>query len=73
MKDYDKNPKNELMVIQASSDALTEYSLAAQVFLDQSLLMFQRQRMMEKIDEALLQGDKKAFLNLSKQYNELLN
>jgi uncharacterized protein YpiB (UPF0302 family) len=73
MKDYDKSPKNELMIIQASSEELTEYSLAAQVFLDQSLLMFRQQQIMDKIDEALQQRDKEAFLVLSKQYKELVN
>jgi uncharacterized protein YpiB (UPF0302 family) len=73
MKDYELNPKNELMVVSTSSDDLTEYSLAAQIFLDQSLLMFQRQRIMDKIDETLQQGNKEEFLELSKQYKDLIN
>lgn len=73
MNQYEKSQKNELMIVPASSDELTEYSLAAQVFLDHSILMFQQKQLMKKIDEALIKGDKESFILLSKEYNELLN
>ncbi|MBM6617657.1 IDEAL domain-containing protein [Bacillus suaedaesalsae] len=73
MNQYEKDQKNELMIVPASNETQTEYSLAAQVFLDQSLLMFQQEQLMKKIDESLLNGDRDTFLHLSKQYKELLN
>ncbi|KAA0548147.1 IDEAL domain-containing protein [Bacillus sp. BGMRC 2118] len=73
MNQYEKDQKNELMIIPSSNEEQTEYTLAAQVFLDQSLQMFQQEQLMKKIDEALINGDKKTFLQLSKQYKELLN
>jgi uncharacterized protein YpiB (UPF0302 family) len=73
LKQYEENPKNELMLVSTKSEDVTEYSLAAQLILDKSITMFQVQRLMDKIDEALMQGDKKAFLEFSQQYKELLN
>jgi uncharacterized protein YpiB (UPF0302 family) len=73
LKHYEEKPKNELMLVSTKSEDVTEYSLAAQLILDKSITMFQVQRLMKKIDEALLQGDKKAFLEFSKQYKKLLN
>ncbi|WP_456275703.1 IDEAL domain-containing protein [Bacillus sp. AK128] len=73
MKHYEEKPKNELMVVSTNLEEVTEYSLAAQIILEKSLTKFNVQRLMQKIDEALVQGDKQAFYELSKQYNRLLN
>jgi uncharacterized protein YpiB (UPF0302 family) len=73
LKHYEEKPKNELMVVSTNPEEVTEYSLAAQMILEKSLTKFNVQRLMQKIDEALIQGDKETFIALSKQYNKLLN
>ncbi len=73
MKHYDEKPKKELALLTSPTDDLTEYSLAAQLFLDESLSMYNLQRLMNKIDEALIQGDRATFMELSKQYRDYLN
>ncbi|MFZ3589481.1 IDEAL domain-containing protein [Bacillus sp. DJP31] len=73
MKHYDEKPKKELVLLTTSTEDLTEYSLAAQLFLDESLTMHNQRRLMNKIDEALIRGDRESFMELSKQYSNLLN
>ncbi|WP_246944000.1 IDEAL domain-containing protein [Bacillus pinisoli] len=73
MKHYEEKPKNELMVVSTNTEELTEYSLAAQMILEKSLNKFNVQRLMQKIDEALILGDKETFYELSKKYTQLLN
>jgi uncharacterized protein YpiB (UPF0302 family) len=63
--------KNELMVINDNSTKQSEFSLAAKLILDSSILMFNRQLLMRKIDTALISGDKEEFLELSKLYSQL--
>lgn len=73
MKHYDEKPKKELVLLNTPTEDLTEYSLAAQLFLEESLTMYNLKRLMEKIDEALIQGDRETFMEISKQYSDLLN
>ncbi len=73
MKHYEENPKKELVLLTTTTDDLSEYSLAAQLFLDEVLMKHNLKRLMNKIDEALIRGDRETFMELSKQYSNLLN
>ncbi|MFD1735591.1 IDEAL domain-containing protein [Bacillus salitolerans] len=73
MSQYQQEPKNELMIVCDHTEDESEFSLAAKLILDQSILIFNRQRLMKQIDKALERGDKKEFLELSRRYTQLLS
>ncbi|WP_096154866.1 MULTISPECIES: IDEAL domain-containing protein [Bacillus] len=50
---------------------MTKEERAAQLVVDQSIFSFHKARLMKEIDNALTEGNKPIFLELSKQYNEL--
>lgn len=48
-------------------------SLFAQMFLEVSIYRFQKSRVQEEIDKALVNGNKKHFMMLVEKYNELIS
>lgn len=60
------NPYSPEKIAQREQDELTITQL-----LDESLFTFQREQLLQAIDEALDQGDKARFLQLSQQLNQL--
>ena len=51
---------------------MTKEERAAQLVVDYSIFTFHKARLMREIDHALAEGNKRIFLQLSKQYNELV-
>ncbi|MBD8068493.1 IDEAL domain-containing protein [Bacillus sp. PS06] len=49
------------------------YQKEVEMVLLKSQISFQKQQLLEKIDNSLLNHDKQLFLDLSSQYNQLLD
>ena len=51
---------------------MTKEERAAQLVVDQSIFSFHKAKLMREIDNALTEGNKSIFIELSQRYNELL-
>jgi uncharacterized protein YpiB (UPF0302 family) len=69
---YEKQYPQEGMIVFVKKEEPNGYEHAAQFIIEQSLFQYQKKKLMEKIDEALIAGNKSLFLELSSQYNKLL-
>jgi uncharacterized protein YpiB (UPF0302 family) len=69
---YEKQYPQEGIIIFIKKEEPYGFEQAAQLVIEQSLLQFQKKRLMNKIDEALATGNKPLFLELSSEYNKLL-
>ncbi|MBB5323876.1 uncharacterized protein YpiB (UPF0302 family) [Anoxybacillus tepidamans] len=67
---YEKQYPHEVMFGQPEEK--NSYGPLAQMILEQAIFLYQKNKLMEKIDEALATRNKELFLELSTQYNELL-
>ncbi|WP_225228612.1 IDEAL domain-containing protein [Bacillus sp. PS06] len=67
------NQKNELIPLAAISNETAMYQKEVEMVLLKSQISFQKQQLLEKIDNSLLNHDKQLFLDLSSQYNQLLD
>jgi uncharacterized protein YpiB (UPF0302 family) len=62
---------NEMTLISQPNEQENLYEQAAQLVIEQALFHYEKERLMKKIDEALISRDEPLFLTLSAQYNEL--
>ncbi|GGJ74593.1 uncharacterized protein YpiB (UPF0302 family) [Anoxybacillus voinovskiensis] len=67
---YEKHYPHE--VAFGHPEEKNSYGPLAQMILEQAIFLYQKNKLMEKIDEALATKNKELFLELSAQYNELL-
>ncbi|ANB59941.1 IDEAL domain-containing protein [Anoxybacteroides amylolyticum] len=67
---YEKHYPHEVAFGQPEEKS--SYGPLAQMILEQAIFLYQKNKLMEKIDEALVTKNKELFLELSAQYNELL-
>ncbi|MFS0861293.1 IDEAL domain-containing protein [Fredinandcohnia sp. 179-A 10B2 NHS] len=72
MDHFNKEQKNEVIVITTTLEE-EMYEKAAEMVLTQSQASFQKVKLMQQIDESLLNKDKERFMELSKQYITLLS
>lgn len=72
MNHYYNPNKNEIMIVPQNSESTRQYSCVAEMVLDESLFSFQKQKLMEQIDDVLVRRDEELFIELSEQYNKLL-
>ncbi|MCH1623967.1 IDEAL domain-containing protein [Ferdinandcohnia quinoae] len=74
MNHFKKEQKNELIVIpNALEDDEELYEKVAEMVLYRSQISFQKEKLMERIDQSLINRNKEAFMELSKQYITLQN
>jgi hypothetical protein len=69
---YEKQYPHEGAILFSQMEEKNSYGPLAKKILEQAIFQFQKQKLMEKIDEALMTRNKPLFLELSAQYNELL-
>ncbi|MBA2874191.1 IDEAL domain-containing protein [Thermaerobacillus caldiproteolyticus] len=69
---YEKQYPHEGIMIFGKTDEKNHYGSLAEKILEQAIFHYQKCKLMEKIDEALVTRNKQLFLELSAQYNELL-
>lgn len=69
---YEKQYPHEGAILPGQMEEKSNYGPLAEKILQQAIFQFQKQKLMEKIDEALMTRNKPLFLELSAQYNELL-
>jgi uncharacterized protein YpiB (UPF0302 family) len=69
---YEKQYPHEGAILPSQMEEKNNYGPLAEKILQQAIFQFQKQKLMEKIDEALMTRNKPLFLELSVQYNELL-
>jgi uncharacterized protein YpiB (UPF0302 family) len=69
---YEKQYPYEGMIVFVKKEEPNGYEHAAQLVIEQSLFQYQKNQLMKQIDEALIAGNKALFLELSSQYNQLL-
>lgn len=68
-----QDKRNEVMLVSNSQMEQANLEQVAQMVLEHALLSFRKNRIMEKIDEALANKDEQLFLNLSAEYRDLLS
>jgi uncharacterized protein YpiB (UPF0302 family) len=73
MSHLNNHQKNEIVPFTAVTDETTIYQKEAEMVLLKSQISFQRLQLLDKIDKTLINRDKKEFIELSKQYVNLLN
>lgn len=73
MNHFNKEEKNELIVIPSSVEEESIYEQVAEMVLSQSLFTFQKSKLMEQIDYTLVNRDEQLFMHLSSQYINLLS
>jgi uncharacterized protein YpiB (UPF0302 family) len=69
---YEKQYPHEGIMMFGQPEEKNSYGPLAQMILEQAIFHYQKNKLMEKIDEALAARNKALFLELSAQYNELL-
>ncbi|OAT73530.1 IDEAL domain-containing protein [Parageobacillus thermoglucosidasius] len=69
---YEKQYPYEGAILFSQMEETNSYGPLAEKVLEHAIFQFQKQKLMEKIDEALMSRNKSLFLELSAQYNELL-
>jgi uncharacterized protein YpiB (UPF0302 family) len=69
---YEKQYPHEGAILFNQTEEKNSYGPMAEKVLAQAIFQFQKQKLMEKIDEALIARNKTLFFELSAQYNELL-
>ncbi|WP_027408325.1 IDEAL domain-containing protein [Anoxybacteroides tepidamans] len=69
---YEKQYPHEGIMMFGQSEEKNSYGSLAEKILEQAIFLYQKNKLMEKIDEALSKKNKDLFLELSAQYNELL-
>jgi len=69
---YEKHYPQEGIIIFSQKREPNGYEHIAQLILDNALFQFQKEKLMKKIDDSLINGDKVQFLHLSAQYKKLL-
>lgn len=65
--------QNYVPLIEEFSDSIITIADMAEVILDQSLYLSKKKNLMNEIDQALIQGKKELFMELTNQYNVLLH
>ncbi|KPB03401.1 IDEAL domain-containing protein [Bacillus sp. CHD6a] len=63
----------EQSVSNFKSFDMTREEKVAQIIVDSSVFQFHKNRLMNEIDQALGEGNRQKFQNLSNEYNALLN
>ncbi|NMH73218.1 IDEAL domain-containing protein [Bacillus sp. RO2] len=63
----------EQSVSNFKSFDMTREEKVAQIIVDSSVFQFHKNRLMNEIDQALGDGNRQKFQNLSNEYNTLLN
>ncbi|HZG61295.1 MAG TPA: IDEAL domain-containing protein [Anoxybacillus sp.] len=69
---YEKHYPHEGMIVFVKKEESNGYEHAAQLIIEQALFQYEKNKLMEQIDDALITGNKSLFLELSSQYNKLL-
>jgi uncharacterized protein YpiB (UPF0302 family) len=69
---YEKQYPHEGAILFNQTEEKNSYGPLAEKVLEQAIFQFQKKKLMEKIDEALIARNKALFFELSTQYNELL-
>jgi uncharacterized protein YpiB (UPF0302 family) len=69
---YEKQYPHEGAILFNQTEEKNSYGPLAEKVLERAIFQFQKQKLMEKIDEALVARNKALFFELSAQYNELL-
>lgn len=64
--------KNYQPTIEEFIDSAITYSDMAEIILDRAIFTSRKKNLMNEIDEALMNGNKELFIQLSNQYNVLL-
>ncbi|MEH7382339.1 IDEAL domain-containing protein [Bacillus sp. JJ1533] len=72
MDHFNKEPKNEVVVMPQTPDE-EMYEKVAEMVLIQSQASFQKEQLLKQIDQSLLNRDETLFMNLTKQYKMLLS
>lgn len=73
MSNYQKEQKNELIIIKSTNSESTMFEKEAEMVIDHSLFSFKQKNLMEQIDNSLVNRDEVLFKELSKQYTILLS
>ncbi|MBA2872788.1 uncharacterized protein YpiB (UPF0302 family) [Anoxybacillus calidus] len=69
---YEKQYPHEGMIVFVKKEEPNGYEHVAQLIIEQSIFQYQKNKLMEQIDESLIAGNKSLFFELSSQYNKLL-
>ena len=69
---YEKHYPQEGIIVFSQKREPNGYEHIAQLILEEAIFQFQKEKLMKKIDDALADGDKARFLQLSAQYKNLL-
>ncbi|WP_449539838.1 IDEAL domain-containing protein [Ferdinandcohnia sp. Marseille-Q9671] len=72
MDHLNKEQKNEVVVISEMPDEEI-YEKVAEMVLKQSQASFKKERLLQQIDQSLIDRDETLFMELTKQYNMLLS
>jgi uncharacterized protein YpiB (UPF0302 family) len=73
MNHYQKEQKNELIIITSTNSESTMFEKEAEMVIDHSLFSFKQKNLMDQIDNTLVNKDEALFIKLSKQYTMLLS
>ena len=72
MRHLNNEQKNELTTIPSANKDVSMYAKEVEMVLLKSQISFQKTQLMKQIDNTLINHDKRLFMELTQQYNELL-